>query len=87
MNELNAILRALGRQPEDQGAWLALANWLRDNATDGENAAVKLFWSAIADRIAMGMTIEQALALLKRNARNRCKTAQEFEEAAILIRE
>jgi len=83
MNELADILDEIALHPNEQQAWLALACWLRDNGSDDEASAVRVFWSAIAGSIEMGMTIEQALALVKRNARNLGRKAREIEEAAV----
>ena len=45
------------RMTGDATHWLPRAGWLPDNGRDDEAAAVRVFWPAIADSLAMGMTI------------------------------
>ena len=81
--ELTQILESVAQGADSQAAWLSLAEWLRDNGGDDEASAVRVFWSAIADSIAMGLTIEQALKLVKKNARTLGRKAREVKESAV----
>ena len=85
-NELARILESVNQNSDDQSAWLSLAEWLRDNGNDDEASAVRVFWSAIADSIAMGMMIEQALKLVRKNARNLGRKARDIDEASVCNR-
>jgi hypothetical protein len=63
-----AVLRAVRDRPDDGGAWARLTDWLRDNGHDDEADAVRAFWPAIADSLAMGMPLTRAMGLLGRHA-------------------
>jgi len=44
---------------------------------------VRVFWPAIVDSLAMGLSIEKAMTMIERNARNLGRRAREFEEATV----
>jgi hypothetical protein len=51
MPDLPALLDALRERLDDEGRWLALAGWLRDNDRDDEAAVVRVFWPTLRDNV------------------------------------
>jgi hypothetical protein len=47
--------------PDDRGEWLTLAGRLADDGHADEAAIVRMFWPAIADTVATGVTLADAL--------------------------
>lgn len=81
MTDLPAILSAIREQPNDEARWLSLASWLRDNGRDDEAVTVRVFWPVIRDEVQDGRSVEDALELVRRNARMLGRQAREFETA------
>ena len=59
----------------------------RSDGRDDKAKAVRIFWPAVADSLEMGMSVEQALAMVERNARSLGRQARQLEEATALNRE
>jgi hypothetical protein len=71
-----AVLRALRDRPDDGTAWARLTAWLVDHGHADEADAVRAFWPAIADSLAMGMPLTRAMALLGRHAAGLARLAR-----------
>lgn len=59
--DLSAILSSIEATPDDPTHWQAYASWLADKGRDKEAAVVRVFWPAIADTVALGVPLAEAL--------------------------
>jgi hypothetical protein len=66
--------------PTTEADWLALAARLADDGHRDEAAVVRVFWPAIADTIATGVTEADALSQVRRHAARLGRLARTAEE-------
>jgi hypothetical protein len=78
-----AILDSIRRNPDDAARWLALAGWLFDNGRDDEAVAVRVFYPVLVENLERGATVEDTLAIVRRNAGRLARRARLLDERAI----
>ena len=67
----------------DTKGWLALAGWLADNGRDDEAATVHVLYSVLQENLERGATLEETLAIVRRNAGRLARRARRMEEEAV----
>jgi len=77
---METIVHSIRENPDDPTHWHALASWLADNGREEEAAVVRVFWPAIADTVALGVPVAEALEQVRRNAMRLGKAARDIEE-------